>query len=110
MTKQDHRLSYELYFAAPADKVWTALTDAAMTERYFYGTRLEGKLEKGAQIASLAGDMKMVDGEVLEVERGRRFVARQRSLWDDKVARDPGSRVAWEITALGPRAARLTLL
>jgi uncharacterized protein YndB with AHSA1/START domain len=72
MSKQDRVLSYELYLAAPAEQVWAALTDGAVTEKYFYGTRLEGKLEKGGQIAYLAGNMKMVDGEVLEWGRAPR--------------------------------------
>src|SRR5262249_9697120 len=110
MATKTQPLSYDLYFAAPADRVWNALTDAALTEQYFYGCRIEGRLEKGGPLSYAAGGMKMIDGEVLDVERGKRLVAKQRSLWDDKVARDPASTVSWEIAAMGPQASRLTLV
>ncbi|MBS2031149.1 MAG: SRPBCC domain-containing protein [Deltaproteobacteria bacterium] len=110
MTAKDLTLSYELYLAAPAADVWKALTDGAQTEQYFYGTRLVSSLKPGAPLQYLAGEAKMVEGEIVEIERGRRLVARQRSLWDEKVAADPASTVAWELTPMGERATRLTLV
>lgn len=103
-------LSYELYFAAPADEVWAALTDGALTEKYFYGTRLRGSLEEGGALAYTAGDLTLVECEVLEVQRARRLVLRQRARWDERVARDAASTVRWELTALGDGASKLTLV
>jgi uncharacterized protein YndB with AHSA1/START domain len=94
-------LSYELYIAASPDKVWSALTDGALTEQYFYGTRLTGTLERGAKVAYLAGDMRMVEAEVVAVKKGAQLVIHQRSLWDEKVAKDAASKVSWELEAAG---------
>ena len=43
--------SYELYIAAPAARVWQALVDGEMTQKYVYGTRLESSLKRGAPYA-----------------------------------------------------------
>ncbi len=104
------KLSYDIYFSATPEAVWKALTDGDATERYFFGTRFDARLERGAPLAYRAGDAVLVEGEILDVTPGKRLVARQRSLWDEKVARDGASRVTWELTAVGPKATRLTLV
>lgn len=108
MAETHPRLTYEIYIAAPAARVWGALTDGALTEQYFFGTRVESAFAPGAPIAYAAGGMRMVEGEVLAVDRGKKLSIRQRSTWDDKVASDPASRVEWELAALGD-ATRLSL-
>jgi uncharacterized protein YndB with AHSA1/START domain len=109
MSQKDPKLSYEIYIAAPAARVWSALTDGALTEQYFYGTRVESAFEAGAPIAYAAGGARMVEGEVLAVDRGTRLTISQRATWDEKVAADPASRVAWELAPMGD-ATRLGLV
>jgi uncharacterized protein YndB with AHSA1/START domain len=41
--------TYEIYIAAPADKVWKGIVDGEMTKHYVYGTRLESKLKNGSR-------------------------------------------------------------
>ena len=109
MKPADATLTYDLYIAAPAERVWGALTDPAVTEQYFYGTRVESSFLAGAPIAYAAGDVRMVDGEVVAVEAGRKLVLSQRSLWDPGVAADAASQVSWELTPLGV-ATKLSLV
>jgi uncharacterized protein YndB with AHSA1/START domain len=109
MPKSKIELTYEMYLAAPAEKVWKALVEGEQTQRYFYGTRLHSSLEPGSPLSYLAGETRMVEGRVLEIERGKKLVCEQRSLWDEKVARDPATTVRWEILPLGPEVSRLTL-
>lgn len=110
MSESDLSLRYDFYLGAPSESVWKALVDGDETEKYFYGTRFEARLERGAKLAYTAGGAALVEGEVVDVDRGKRLVSRQRSLWDEKVAADPASTVHWELTALGPKATRLVLV
>jgi uncharacterized protein YndB with AHSA1/START domain len=101
MKSTDLKLSYDLYIAAPAERVWDAITDGAVTEQYFYGTRVKSSFRRGAEIAYAAGDAKMIEGEVVAVEKGHKRVLSQRALWDDGVAADPASQVTWELSSVG---------
>jgi uncharacterized protein YndB with AHSA1/START domain len=103
-------LSYDLYIAAPAAQVWKSLTDGALTQRYFYGTKVTGKFEKGGALRYLTdGDVSMMDAEVVAIEPEKRLVTTCRALWDDAVKKDPSSQLSWEVTPMGA-ATRLTLL
>ena len=94
--------SYEIYIGAPAAKVWAGIVDGEMTKHYVYGTRFDGKLKKGAPYAYVGdGDFKVVDGEILEVEPGKRLVMTWKAHWDDSVAKDPPSRVTYELSQAG---------
>ena len=91
--------TYEIYIGAPVDRVWAGLIDGDITKKYVYGTRFDGKLKKGARYAYVGdGDFKVVDGEILDVEPGKRLVMTWRAHWDDSVAKDPPSRVTYELS------------
>lgn len=109
MSQKDPQLSYELYIAAPAARVWGALTEGALTEQYFYGTRVESTFARGAPISYTAGGARMVEGEVVAVDPGSKLTILQRATWDAQVAADKASRVAWELQPLG-EATRLSLV
>lgn len=104
------KLAFDLYIAAPADRVWSAITDGSLTERYFFGSRVKSTFKPGAPIDWSAGGMKMIDGSVVSVEQGEKLVVSQRALWDEKVAKDPAAQVTWQLTKLGPATTKLTLL
>src|SRR5690606_8460047 len=53
--------AFDPYIAVPAERVWNALTDPAVTERYFYGSRVQSRFEKGDAIDYSAGGMKVVE-------------------------------------------------
>ena len=94
--------TYEIYIGVPVDRVWAGLIDGDITKKYVYGTRFDGKLKKGAPYAYLGdGDFKVVDGEILEVEPGKRLVMTWKAHWDDSVAEDPPSRVTYELSQAG---------
>ena len=103
--------SYELYIAAPAEKVWKGLIDAEATKQYVYGTRLRSTLKKGAPYAYLAdGDFTVVDGRILEIEPARRLVMTWSAHWDEAVAKDPPSRVTYQLTSVDPTTTKLSLV
>jgi uncharacterized protein YndB with AHSA1/START domain len=103
-------LKYDIYIAAPVDKVWKALTDASQTPQYFYGGRVTSSFKKGAAISYLGdGDFNLLDGEILEVKPENRLVTTFQARWDDKVSKDKPSRVAWDLTPIGG-ATRVSLV
>jgi len=100
--------TYDIYIGASVSQVWDGLVQGEMTKQYVYGTRLEGKLKRGAPYAFMGeGDFKVVDGEFLEVEPGKRLVMTWRAHWDESVAQDRASRVTYEISPAGPSTTRL---
>jgi uncharacterized protein YndB with AHSA1/START domain len=103
--------SYEIYIGAPASRVWQGLVDADLTRQYVYGTRFDGRLEKGATYAYLGdGEFKVVDGEILDVEPGKRLAMSWRAHWDEATSKDRASRVTYELAAAGPTTTRLKVV
>lgn len=103
-------LHYEIYLAAPAEKVWEALTDGSMTKQYFYGCSVQSAFKKGSDIWYLGdGGFKMLDGKVLAVDSQKLLKTSFRAHWDEKVSRDKASRVTWELSPAG-QATKLTLI
>ncbi len=103
--------SYELYIAAPPEKVWKGLTDGETTKRYFYGTCLQSTLKKDSPYAYVGdGDFKVVDGRILEIEPERRLVMTWSAHWDETVTKDPASRVTYELTPIDPTTTKLSLV
>ncbi|HVB09705.1 MAG TPA: SRPBCC family protein [Bacillota bacterium] len=101
---------YSVFIKSSPERVWQAVTDPAFTARYFYGSRIECRLEAGAPLRHLdAEGNAMVEGEVLEADPPRRFVHTWRSSWIPAMAADAPSRVTWEITPVDGGVTQLTL-
>jgi uncharacterized protein YndB with AHSA1/START domain len=65
---------YVIYIASSAEKVFAALTDADMSERYWTGNRVESDWKVGSTFAlRLKRQAKNITGEVLEVDPPRRL-------------------------------------
>ena len=101
---------YRIFIKASPEKVWEGITSPAFTARYFYGSHIEPPLEAGAPFRSLGPDGNaLVLGDILEVDRPRRFVHTWRAQWSPALAADPPSRVTWELEPAGPGVTKLTL-
>ena len=93
---------YATIIGAAPDKVWTALTTAEFTQRYFHGTAVESDWQTGsAVIYRMPDGNPAVEGEVLESDPPKRLVITWRPLYDPDMAAEPASRVSFEIEALG---------
>jgi len=109
MSRSPLCLTYEMYIAAPPERVWEALTDARLTPQYFYGTEVKSSFKRGADIVYTAAGMAMVQGKILSVEKGRGLEISQHALWDPAVSADAPTRVSWELAPVG-NATRVTLV
>ena len=56
------------------------------------------------------GGFRVVDGEILEIEPDKRLVMSWKAHWDDSVAKDPPSRVTYELSAAGPTTTKLRVV
>jgi uncharacterized protein YndB with AHSA1/START domain len=83
---------YDIFIGASAAHVWKGLIDGDITREYVYGTRFESKLKKGDPYAYLGdGDFKVVEGEILDIEKNSRLVLSWKANYDESVAKDKGS-------------------
>jgi uncharacterized protein YndB with AHSA1/START domain len=103
---------YSIFIRATAEQVWDAITKPEFTQKYFYGSRVESSFEPGEPYEGFSGDRseKLVDGEVLEASPPSRLVTTWRALYDPETAKEPHSRVSWEIEPAGEGIVQLTVV
>jgi uncharacterized protein YndB with AHSA1/START domain len=93
----DASRTYRVYAAASPDQVWRALTDPDLTEQYYFGSRVETDWSPGGGISYVAGPQPVVDGEIVELEEGRRLVTTFNPRFPGAEG-IPASTVSWEVT------------
>lgn len=100
----------EIYIRTTPEKLWQALTDGDLTEKYYYGTRVESDWNTGSRYKYLTPDgASMLDGRIVEIDPPRKLVTTFNPHWDARMGDVPESTVAFEITQLG-EACKLTLV
>jgi len=87
---------YVIYIASTPEKVFAALTDARMSERYWFGNHVESDWKAGSPFALKRGEKKMCTGTVLESDPPRRLSYTFQSLKDEMPNENP-TRVTFEI-------------
>jgi uncharacterized protein YndB with AHSA1/START domain len=90
---------YQVFVKATPERLWEAITKPEFTSKYFYGSLVDSTFAEGAEFKSYSPDRAQlwVDGEVLESDPPRRLQHTWRALYDDDTAKEPHSRVTWEI-------------
>lgn len=101
---------YVTYIRTTPEKLWDALTNPEMTQKYFHGTRVKGDFSVGSTVDYImtddSGDSRVaLTGEVTESVPGKKLVHTFRFPSND----DKPSRVTYEIEATGA-VCKLTLL
>jgi uncharacterized protein YndB with AHSA1/START domain len=100
---------YVTYIAAPAEKVWRALTDGDFTRQYFFGRRMKSDWKVGAAWALLMEDGRVDSaGKVLECEPPRRLAISWRVEWLEEYRKLPEAIVTFDIESVG-EVVRLTM-
>jgi uncharacterized protein YndB with AHSA1/START domain len=96
MDPVDHIFS--VFIKAPADRVWRAIVDGDDTVRYYYETRVTSTWEVGAPITYTNPDGSIAaDGEILDIEPGRRVVMTFLPRWDPVSEAEGAVRMTWAI-------------
>ncbi len=103
---------YEIYIKTTPERLWEAITDSDMRQKYTFGVGIESDWTPGSGYRAVAGrpgaPIPIHEGENLEVDPPRRLVQRFRAMWSDEVKREGPSRVTWEIEPVGD-SCRLTV-
>ena len=108
MATPDH--VYSVFIKAAPDRVWRAITDGVETEQYYYGTRVDSDWSPGGRIVYGYPDGSVAaDGEVLEIEPGRRVLMTFHAHWDPDLEAEGPVRMAWEIEPAGDGVSQLTV-
>ncbi|MEC5292751.1 metalloregulator ArsR/SmtB family transcription factor [Aurantimonas sp. C2-6-R+9] len=98
MTKPDFLL--ETFIRTTPERLWNALLDPAMTEKYYMNSRVETDGAVGSQLRYVWPDGKtMLDGKIIEADPPRRLKATFQPKWDED--QHPVSTVTFEIEAQG---------
>jgi len=102
---------YEIDIRAEVGDVWDALTDPASTRQYFHATHWTSPPVAGDPFQTHLPDGRVaIDGLVEEVDPPHRLVHTWHPLYDDELAAEPPSRVAWILTPVGDGITRLRLV
>jgi uncharacterized protein YndB with AHSA1/START domain len=98
MTAPQH--VFQIYVRATPERLWQAITDPAMTQIYYFNSRIESDFAVGSPITYRQPDGTLdIDGKVLEADPPRRLVHSFRSRW--AANDDAPTTVTWEITPMG---------
>ena len=98
---------YHVFIRATAEEIWQAITSPERTAQYFYGTAIEITPE-AVTSRGPGGEFSSTD-PVFEFDPPRRLVHEWRSDYDPELAREPASRVTWEIEPRGDGMCLVTL-
>jgi uncharacterized protein YndB with AHSA1/START domain/DNA-binding transcriptional ArsR family regulator len=100
---------FEIYIATTPERLWQALTDPALTQRYYYDTRVASGWRVGDPITYTWTDGTVtIEGQIVEADPPRRLVHTFHFTRDPEQAAERPSRVTWEIDQMGD-ACRLRL-
>lgn len=89
---------YKTYINATVDDVWKAITDPDMTERYFYGTRVESDWQVGSELNYRYPDGSLAsDGQILAIDPPKRLEFTFRALWDATLEEEGAAREVWSL-------------
>jgi uncharacterized protein YndB with AHSA1/START domain len=102
---------FEIYIKTSPERLWQAITDPDLRERYNFGVRVSSAWTEGSDYrgASSGTPVLLLEGENLEVDPPRRLVQSYRGLWNDDVKAEGTSRVTWEIEQVED-SCRLTVI
>ncbi|PFG39546.1 ArsR family transcriptional regulator [Georgenia soli] len=91
---------FEIYIRTTPERLWEAITDGETRAKYQFGAHVFSDWSVGSTVTlrhPAGGGLVLTEGELLEVDPGRRLVHTMRALWSDDVAAEGVSRVTWEI-------------
>jgi uncharacterized protein YndB with AHSA1/START domain/DNA-binding transcriptional ArsR family regulator len=117
LTGLKHRLEdktmekvFEIYIKTTPERLWEAITDSAMRQKYNFGVGVTSDWAPGSRYEAVhpGAGIAIAEGENREVDPPRRLVQSFNALWSDDVKSEGTSRVTWEIEPVGD-SCRLTV-
>jgi uncharacterized protein YndB with AHSA1/START domain/DNA-binding transcriptional ArsR family regulator len=101
---------FEIYIKTTPERLWEAITDPDLREKYSFGIRVSSDWTPGSSYVGghPSAEGLLTEGENLEVEPPYRLVQSLRALWGEDVKSEGTSRVTWEIEQVAD-SCRLTV-
>jgi uncharacterized protein YndB with AHSA1/START domain len=99
---------YRIAIAATPEAIWEAITTPEFTQRFFFGARHTVTPERYLSLGP--DDEVWADEPVEEFDPPRRLVHGWHSAYDEELAAEARSRVAWEIEPRDDGTSVLTLV
>jgi uncharacterized protein YndB with AHSA1/START domain len=89
---------YQVIINVSPTLVWDAITDGDVTQKYFYGTRVDSTWEEGARItySHPNGDLAS-EGTILAIEPGTMVDMTFQALWDEEMIAEGPAREIWRV-------------
>ncbi len=101
---------YTIYIGASPEKVWTALTSAEFSRKYFHGFAIEMEPRTGGAFTVRAPNGAVhIGGEVIEHDPPRRLTVTWNVNWPVLVEKLGATRVTYEIEPAGNSVVGLTM-
>jgi DNA-binding transcriptional ArsR family regulator/uncharacterized protein YndB with AHSA1/START domain len=91
---------YEIYIRTTPARLWEAITDPSTRSKFSFGVESRSDWSVGSPVEMVspgAGDLRLGEGEILEIEPSKRLVHTMTYLWSDDVRSEGATRVTWEI-------------
>ena len=102
MSEYKPNFIYVIYIAAPAEKVWEALTQSEFTRQFFFGRTVESDWKTGSPWRLVMPDGRTdVAGEVLEADPPRRLKLSWTVMWVEEMAKLPPTHITYDIEPVG---------
>jgi uncharacterized protein YndB with AHSA1/START domain len=103
-------LVFAFYIRATPEEVWQAITETASIVRYFYASAVETDWQPGSPFRMTIDGEPQIVGTIVEAEPPHRLVQDWHGVWDEGMAADAPTRVAWEVEETTPGVSRLTVV
>jgi uncharacterized protein YndB with AHSA1/START domain/DNA-binding transcriptional ArsR family regulator len=90
---------FEIYIKATPERLWEAITDSEMRQKYSFGVGVNSDWTPGSSYEGIhpGAGIRISEGENLEVDPPRRLVQSFNALWSEDVKAEGTSRVTWDI-------------
>jgi uncharacterized protein YndB with AHSA1/START domain len=101
---------FEIYIKTTPERLWQAITDDAMRQRYNFGVGVQTDWKPGSSYQGVhpGAGIAIAEGENVEVDPPRRLVQTMTALWSEEVRSEGASTVTWDIEPVGD-SCRLTV-
>jgi uncharacterized protein YndB with AHSA1/START domain/DNA-binding transcriptional ArsR family regulator len=105
-TKPNHVM--QIIIRTTPEKLWQALTDGNLTQQYYFNSRFESTLEKGAPYRYQDNGFVLIDGTIIESQPYTRLVMTFNAHFSEEAKQLPASTVTIDIQELG-QTCKLTM-